>query len=146
MILMEITNLKESGHVGERVEAQWLMRLAGVLISGSASTCPKPRLVERGSHPCIRHHFSRVKARPFTSVLTKKVARILMGVRLLVGAYFPWIITVIVIDWLSRVPSAPPFTLSRRAVTRRRVAFEETHTASMSEQSLGKANRENDNT
>jgi hypothetical protein len=31
MILMEITNLKESGQVGEQVEVQWLMRLAGAL-------------------------------------------------------------------------------------------------------------------
>jgi hypothetical protein len=30
MILMEITDLKESGHVGEQAEVQWLVRLAGV--------------------------------------------------------------------------------------------------------------------
>jgi hypothetical protein len=61
MILMEITNLKESGHVGERVEVQWLMRLAGVLISGSASICLSPDWWNAAVILVFWHHSPRAK-------------------------------------------------------------------------------------
>jgi hypothetical protein len=58
---VEITNPKESGHVGERVEVQWLMRLAGVLLSCSASTCLSPDWWNAAVILVFWHHSSRVK-------------------------------------------------------------------------------------
>ena len=115
------------------------MRLAGVLISGSASTCLSPDWWNVALILVFWHHFSPLRPHPTVRLHpNKESGKDLMGGRPLASAYFSF-------DHhshnhligLQAFPRHLLSLLSRRAVTRRRVNIRGTHNASTFEQSPG---------